>query len=171
MIEVVIRGKPKKIAKYLIKRAVEHFASKLFSTRLNANIDLLIKFLPPEHIDLGPNCCAVCAPRYEYGTNNPRVFDILISEDMSKKVTLLSLAHEMVHIKQFAKGELFEFHYKPGLNRWRGELYNEDDRAGDNYWFMPWEVEALGMEQGLVRTFVKVMKSEGINVNAHFRFE
>lgn len=50
---------------------------------------------------------------------------------------LSNLAHEMVHVKQFAMGEL-----DPGLTRWKSNRY-----AGNiEYWDQPWEKEARKLQ-------------------------
>ena len=54
-----------------------------------------------------------------------------------------TLAHEMVHAKQYIKGELVSgVGRKP--SRWFGKPVK-----GDNYWDLPWEIEAHGREVGL----------------------
>lgn len=168
--EITVCGRPQKIAKKLVKRAAEHFSEVLLSSRLRANIEAKIVFTTENTKVLGPNDCGICIPSYEYSTQFPRNFEIVIANDLSKKTTLLTLAHEFVHLKQYARGELFEYFYKAGSSRWQGKVYEEDEKNGDKYWFMPWEIEAMGYEQGLVRTFVKKMNKEGINVNARFNF-
>lgn len=166
--EITVCGRPKKITKKLVKRAAEHFAEVLLSSRLSANIATQIIFLPESSTILRPNDCGHCVPSYENSTQHPRDFEFYLWGNMSRKTTLLTLAHEMVHLKQYARGELFEYHYKQGTSRWQGKIFEDDERVGDNYWFMPWEIEAMGYEQGLVRTFVKKMQEEGIKLSARF---
>jgi hypothetical protein len=172
MIEVFVKGRPQRIAKYLIKRAAETYAEKLFSPQMLANLDLTVRFVQKDHPDFGKGFCAVCFPQYEQDkTSRPRIFEIVMANCLPTKFTLLTLAHEMVHMKQFAKGELFEFCYKPGRMRFKGEQFNEDEWQGDKYWYSPWEIEAMGWEYPLVRSFIMRMKDEGIDVNVRFRYE
>jgi hypothetical protein len=79
-----------------------------------------------------------------------RDFTITLNPNLGKRNTLLVLAHEMVHVKQYARGELKDF---VRLNRvkWKGKIYN--DRAID-YWELPWEIEAHGREKGLYYKFL-----------------
>ena len=64
---------------------------------------------------------------------------------------LKTLAHELVHVKQYVMGEL----------RWRdaGLLYkgiNHDPENLEEYFELPYEIEAYGREKGLLYGFLKV---------------
>ena len=58
---------------------------------------------------------------------------------------MLNLAHELVHAKQFIKGELH-----PNLNRWKSLDY-----SNTAYSRQPWEKEAYLLEDNLVETYWK----------------
>ena len=72
--------------------------------------------------------------------NRPREFDVDINKDTRLRRLLETVAHEMVHVKQFARGELNE---KPA---WLGKTYNINKTE---YWDLPWEIEAHGREVGM----------------------
>ena len=76
---------------------------------------------------------------------------------MSLRKKLLSVAHEMVHVKQFTRKEL---EHTSSINRqlWRGKNYNTKNR----YYDLPWEIEAYGREFGL---FTMWIKENGIKGN------
>lgn len=74
----------------------------------------------------------------------PREFSILLKKNKSKRYMLMTLAHEMVHVKQFATGELHE-----SMNVWKGKRMP----SKTDYWDTPWEVEAHGREAGLYTRF------------------
>ena len=61
-----------------------------------------------------------------------------------------TLAHEMVHVKQFALGEL-----DPAMSRWKSQSRNFDD-----YWSQPWEKEARRLQHQLATNFSKGMWDE-----------
>ena len=64
---------------------------------------------------------------------------------------LVTLAHEMVHCKQFAYGELKDVLVKKQLRTfWRGQDYHDVD-----YWDHPWEFEAFGLETSLAAKFLR----------------
>ena len=56
-----------------------------------------------------------------------------------------SMCHEMVHVKQFAKGEMRDLSGAEKVS-WNGERY---DLSADEYFDRPWEIEAHGRELGL----------------------
>ena len=63
----------------------------------------------------------------------------------------IALAHEMVHLKQLATGELKDKKLKAKYIRvWRGEIYEDDI----SYWDHPWEFEAYGLQDSLVAKFL-----------------
>ena len=57
---------------------------------------------------------------------------------------LRTLAHEMVHVKQYIMGELT---FKKGQMCWKKQKV--DFKSGEDYYFSPHEVEAYGLEKGL----------------------
>ena len=66
-------------------------------------------------------------------------------------LTLLeTLAHEMVHVKQYARREL-----KPRVDCWMGKTYNPKKVS---YWDLPWEIEAHGRETGLFVRYCEANK-------------
>ena len=64
-------------------------------------------------------------------------------EPMSMESMMQTLAHEMVHVKQWAKGEMQEL-VRQSKTRFNGTLFGETE-----YWDRPWEIEAHGRERGL----------------------
>jgi len=79
----------------------------------------------------------------------PREFEIEINNSKSRKAQLATLAHEMVHVKQWARGELFDYLLEE-KTRWQGAVYKRD---GLDYYDEPWEIEAHGRELGLVERY------------------
>jgi len=69
------------------------------------------------------------------------------------------LAHELVHVKQYALGEMVDV--PSGGCMWKGQLYPDDKvMAADRtiykweYFEAPWELEAYGRMEGLYAMFV-----------------
>lgn len=56
----------------------------------------------------------------------------------------ITLAHEMIHVKQLAKGTLKQV---DGVNYWKGKRYRKNHR----YLEMPWEIEAFSKQELLFR--------------------
>jgi hypothetical protein len=69
-----------------------------------------------------------------------------------------SLAHEMVHVKQYATRELSDtivVHRGRVVDtaKWKGVEYKFKAKE-DPYWDAPWELEAFGREVGLYRRWL-----------------
>lgn len=75
--------------------------------------------------------------------DRPRSFEIEINSSARLRRLLETVAHELVHVKQFARGELYEG-IRANKFRWQGEWIEDLD-----YWDQPWEIEAHGREVGL----------------------
>ncbi len=80
----------------------------------------------------------------------PRSFTIELNNKQSKKDLIDTIMHEMVHVKQYAKGELKERH-KGGYK----QLWMDEDHTDTPYSRQPWEKEAYRMQTKLARKFNK----------------
>ena len=65
------------------------------------------------------------------------------------------LGHELVHVKQYALGELTTDRY--GALRYNGVHYNPQNLL--EYFDLPYEIEAYGKEKGLLVGFLAVWKN------------
>lgn len=86
----------------------------------------------------------------DYENTKPREFNITIRKNPSTRYMLMTLAHECVHVKQYASGELNDKH-----TLWRGTRVNDEKI---DYWELPWEIEAHGRERGLYTMFIEKYK-------------
>lgn len=87
-------------------------------------------------------------------SDRPRCFELTIHRKLPLRKLLETIAHEMVHVKQYARGELYQGS-RVNKHRWQGSWLNTDP----DYWDQPWEIEAHGREVGL---FVRWAESEGL---------
>ena len=72
---------------------------------------------------------------------NPREFNIMVYRGFGRENVIKTVLHEMVHVKQYAKGELKE-RYKYGHKQlWKGKDHSDTD-----YWDQPWEKEAYELQ-------------------------
>ena len=80
--------------------------------------------------------------------NRPREFMIELDTSMKHPFDqiLTWLAHEMVHLKQFVRGELFD--YATGRVQWKKRMY-----GNVHYEDQPWEREAYRLETKLYEEF------------------
>lgn len=75
----------------------------------------------------------------------PRDFVIRLDPSIDEIDLLKTAAHEMVHVKQIARGELKELARSPYFRFHRNYFHKSTD-----YFDKPWEIEAHGREEGLV---------------------
>ena len=124
-----------------VKRAIMFYAQELLSTKMMENIDLKVKF--DKSIK---DCYGYASVEARTDSGKARDFLIEINPVIGGRAILKALAHEMVHIKQYAYDETND-----NLTRWKGMPM---DCNFEDYWRQPWEIEAYGIEAGLFRKFV-----------------
>lgn len=71
-----------------------------------------------------------------------REFEIEVSKELTLKELVTTLAHEMIHVKQYARNEMDEFG-----GRWKKAKVKE----GTNYFDLPWEKEAYRLQDKLAQ--------------------
>lgn len=81
---------------------------------------------------------------YDFETPTPEFIDITLANDLSDKDFMTTLAHEMVHVKQLAMGELVIDEDTLDLS-W----YKKTKTDNPSYWETPWEIEAEALENDL----------------------
>jgi hypothetical protein len=124
-----------------VKRAITFYAQELLSSKMMENIDLKVKF--DKSIK---DCYGYASVEARTDSGKARDFLIEINPVIGGRAILKALAHEMVHIKQYAYDETND-----NLTRWKGMPMKSNF---EDYWRQPWEIEAYGIEAGLFRKFV-----------------
>ena len=147
------RGKPQRTQMQLVKQAVRWYARRLLGNRLNQVVDVELVFT---FNDMDGNVHGYCD--WNDSSYKARDFTISIRPNLSKKQTLLAIAHEMVHVKQYAKGELYDL-TRSRKCKWRGGVV---DNFNTSYWDLPWEIEAHELELTLYREFMADMRMRGV---------
>jgi len=144
-------GRPSHVSMQIIKKAAYFYGKYLIGGgKLFNNIRLTIQF---EKFSTADGDYAYCD--WTDDNNNCREFTIGVDKSLSKKETLLALAHEMVHLKQYAKGEMKDIWKPVRMVRWQGERYLHEEM---DYWEQPWEIEAYGREKGLYFKFLNYLR-------------
>jgi len=144
-------GRPSHVSLSIIKKAAYFYGKYLIGGgKLFNNIRLTIQF---EKVKSDAGDYAYCD--WTDDNNNCREFQIGIDRTLSKKETLLALAHEMVHLKQYAKGEMKDIWRPVRMVKWQGERYLHEEM---DYWECPWEIEAYGREKGLYFKFLTYLQ-------------
>jgi len=135
-----ILGCPDKDFKPFVLEAAQFFSQELISnTRVRNNCQITIKFTS-EIKDYG------YASIVGFNSKNlPRKFLIEIHSGIGARNILETLAHEMVHVKQYIMNETND-----SLTIWRGKKINSKKV---DYWNHPWEIDAFGRETGLLYKF------------------
>jgi hypothetical protein len=134
----IVKCPEKELFRPYVKRAAIFYAESLMSKSMLENIHLTIKFDPKLEV-----CGYASVEEYNF-CGNPREFLVEINPHIGAREILDTLAHEMVHVKQYAYSETNE-----RLTRWKGEKISEEL----DYYDQPWEIEAYGMAVGLFTKF------------------
>ena len=132
-----ITGGTKNQKKYA--RSMVKFCIKTLMPRMKT-LDITIKLTNPNG-----------AMGYCLELDDNRTFEIEADKKLRLRKLLETIAHEMVHVKQYARRELH-----PVNETWCGKTYNPKKVS---YWDLPWEIEAHGREAGL---FVRWAEQENL---------
>lgn len=136
------KGIPVNVTRSLCKEAMRYYGEELLGRRLSNNIKISLIFEKmPSPIN------ALC--QWQDDNHRCREFIIIIHKKLNKKQTLISLAHEMVHVKQFARGELKDY-LRTDEVKWKNRVYNLNKVK---YWTCPWEKEAHKKDKILYESF------------------
>jgi len=127
-----------------MSRALNIFADYLLGKSLSSRISMRVHFTK-----LGSNAM-VCWENENY---KPREFimEVDLYNTGTWKNLITTLAHEMVHVKQFARNEIFQNMRKPSdVLMWRNkeihfkQMYEKD---------RPWEIEAYAREDEIAKLY------------------
>lgn len=144
--QILIEGKCTAISKKELRYAIKFFANMLMTKRLSDSLSIEVSY----EKDRDPLSHA--SMTWLDKNVRPKVYDIEINPNMGKRRILIALAHEMVHIKQYAKGEMKDYVSRKKFRRviqWQ----TKDVSCDTFYWERPWEIEAYGRELGLYEMY------------------
>lgn len=148
--KIKIIGKNKIVSKEEMRYMLNFFGDILLGKRLSNNI-----YLEVENTDFDDdNEMGYCNyTDYDYPTH--REFVIEINKNLSYHHQVETLAHEMVHLKQFARNE-WKMHNREGVYSWMGKrMYIPEDKYSERYRKLPWEKEAYLSEPWLTSFYRK----------------
>lgn len=136
---VLIEGCYTPLMKKVLFDAANYFGTCLFSKPLAKNIEvrIVVSSNMREH--------GMCSIADYNASNKPRCFDIEVRKKKSIKSMVQTLAHEMVHVKQFATNEMNEMD-----STWKGKRVNLRKLT---YIELPWEAEAFEREHELLSKY------------------
>jgi len=84
----------------------------------------------------------------------PRLFKIRIDhgQEITRFQQFKTIFHELVHLKQFSKGELYDYQKQENITRWKRKKI---DIIKTDYENLPWEKEAYKLQNELIREWAK----------------
>lgn len=106
--------------------------------------------------DLSPDLHGNMIPFFN--ERSPRDFAIGLNRNDSRKQQIITLAHEIVHVQQYARNHLRQLDC--GAYRWkksRRNYYDTSKTASDK---LPWEKEALNSEKYLYAYYKNTLASK-----------
>lgn len=126
----------------LVRSAINFFLDELLPGKKGENTHLEVRFV---RLRGAQGFCQI----HDEETNEyyPRMFSIEVCGGMPMKDVIETLAHEMVHLRQFRNRELG---HRNNYTLYRGKFYRPDLP----YEKEPWEKEAYKLEKVLVEKFV-----------------
>jgi len=84
-----------------------------------------------------------------------RMFEIKIYSKLGYRAFIETYVHEMIHVKQYTKGEMKFLARTPDVLKWRQARIDTNEYS---YWDLPWEEEAHRLERPLTNAFLRTHK-------------
>jgi len=134
-------GHPDERFNEYVQRASQFYAEQLFTKQLLRHLVITLKF--NKHLD----AFGYSSIEKRNTKGAAREFLIELHPYISGVEILKTLAHEFVHIKQYVEGDLND-----SQTEWKSEAIDSD---AVDYYSLPWEIEAFGLEVGLFTNFAK----------------
>jgi len=152
MANITIRGVDKIDNRRLFREAAHWITNDILGSKMN--VDILIRFGDTNDKSLLAFCESVG------DAIRPRDFQITIRDNLSIRNKLKCMIHEIVHVKQYSRNELYN--YQRGnldKTRWHKQIIIQNDNCTlKRYMNYPWEKEAYGAELPVLRKFLRSNK-------------
>lgn len=147
MIHLVFEGRIKN------RKVYEAFASDVINNlfpREFTKRDIVIGIRFKNIVEEGIFGQAICEDKDEYLVEIGKVVMEQELRVMTPREVASTIAHELVHIKQYIRGEL-----NPSMTRWKGQEIPYGPRGGMKiaYQRCPWEKEAFKREEELAELY------------------
>ena len=129
-----------------VGNAVEFYGEVLLGKRMAKNVYVSVKLT--KNLKKKEKAYGFCHI-IDDSLSRPREFNIELDASMRHPFSqiLTWLAHEMVHLKQFVRKELWD--YESGRVQWKSRAYSKKVHYDDQ----PWEKEAYRLEGELYEMF------------------
>lgn len=143
---VSVMGKYDRLTKQETRRLCGLLGQSFLGDRIWKNTHIDIQYMDLKEYGL-------CSPT-DFDSRYYRDFEILLNRKSSRKNQIATIIHEMVHVKQFALGELKQ--YARGGYRWLGKSISYENEK-EAYETIPWEIEASQFEKFLLPHLQKMI--------------
>lgn len=152
--QIYTKGSTRKTQK-IVKDLTRFCADMLMSKRLADGLLIRIEFIKDLDNQYDGDC------EYVDEESRPKEFLIRVNNSLKLSKKLRTICHEMVHVKQYATGEMKYMSRPARFTKFQGTLYPDEL----DYWDSPWEIEAFGREPGL---YTRWIDSRGHSKNIIF---
>lgn len=141
MAKIIIHGTAKKVKRQQLREAAIFFCDILLK-RLSKNVTVVIKL--KNNLYKRTKCFGFATwTDEEARSDRHREFEIELESNMGPVFMFRTIAHELVHVKQYARAELVHPAHYGNYQKWKGFMVNEHLVGYKN---LPWEIEAKKLE-------------------------
>jgi hypothetical protein len=141
--QIYTKGSTRKTQK-IVKDLTRFCAEMLMSKRMAESLLIRIEFIKDLDNQYDGDC------EYVDEESRPKEFLIRVNDALKLSKKLRTICHEMVHVKQYATGEMRYMSRPARFTKFQGMLYPDEVE----YWDSPWEIEAFGREPGLYTRWI-----------------
>jgi hypothetical protein len=141
--QIYTKGSTRKTQK-IVKDLTRFCAEMLMSKRMAESLLIRIEFIKDLDNQYDGDC------EYVDEESRPKEFLIRVNDALKLSKKLRTICHEMVHVKQYATGEMKYMSRPARFTKFQGMLYPDELE----YWDSPWEIEAFGREPGLYTRWI-----------------
>ena len=149
--DINVTGTRSRYVKDVIQQAADFYSTILLTKKMSSTIVLDVYLKKTLEDDAYGFCESII------NTPEFKTFSIELLRTGKLSEILTTLAHEMVHVSQFARGVLSAD--APGWAfKWKRSIYQLETKSMTQYANLPWEKEALSMERDLFRQYQRTYK-------------
>jgi hypothetical protein len=134
----------------LVKKAARWMLGYTLGTRLANNITLKINLKE----DL-KNTKFYGSVIWEDDNHRPREYEMELCNYLKDRMLYRVLAHEVVHIRQYATGDLKDLAAHADYSKWKNKMVKADGPGKISYFDLPWEKEARRDQEIILRDWKK----------------
>ncbi len=121
----------------IVKKAARWMLGYALGNRLASNVTIKIRIS-----DELKNSNLFGSVIWEDDNHRPREYDMELCNFIKDRMLYRVLAHEIVHIRQYATGDLKDMASHADYCKWKNKMVKAEGRGSGSYFDLPWEVEA-----------------------------